>query len=102
MKLVDVVAVGLSIGGIAAPFLMLCIVLLVGFITPEYNPIKHTVSQMATAGRPYAALVNTGFALYGLLIIGFAGSLPAKFSGASWSFISALIVVHALTTGQRP
>jgi hypothetical membrane protein len=62
----------LLLGGIAAPIVMVVIILIVGQMTPGYNPVAETVSQSATPTSPYAAVQNGGFVFYGLLMIGVA------------------------------
>ena len=54
--------------GVFAPSTMMIIIIVVGQITPDYNPISDTISQMGTPTSPYSLVLNSGFVIYGILI----------------------------------
>ena len=54
--------------GVFAPITMMVVVIVVGQITPDYNPISDTISQMGTPESPYALVLNSGFIIYSILI----------------------------------
>lgn len=54
--------------GVLAPVMMVVVILVVGQITPGYDPVSETVSQMGAAERPYAFVLNAGYVAYGILM----------------------------------
>jgi hypothetical membrane protein len=56
------------LSGVFAPIAMMVIIIVVGQITPDYNPISDTISQMGTPNNPYSAVLNSGGVIYGILI----------------------------------
>jgi hypothetical membrane protein len=54
--------------GVLAPVMMLVIIIVVGKITPDYNPVSDTISQMGIPGQPYAMVLHGGYIFYGLLM----------------------------------
>jgi len=46
----------------------MAMLIVLGQITPNYNPVSQTISLMGTADRPYAWVLNTSYAAYGLLM----------------------------------
>jgi hypothetical membrane protein len=54
--------------GVFAPVTMMVAIIVVGQITPHYNPISDTISQMGTPDSPYASVLNCGFVIYSILI----------------------------------
>ena len=54
--------------GVFAPITMMVVVIVVGQITPDYNPISDTISQMGTPESPYVLVLNSGFIIYSILI----------------------------------
>jgi hypothetical membrane protein len=56
--------------GVFAPLMLAILVLVLGQITPGYNPFTDTVSQLGTHDKPYSTLMNTGLIAYGLCIGG--------------------------------
>jgi hypothetical membrane protein len=55
------------LGGVLAPLLMMLIIMILGQITPDYNPISDTVSRMGIPGKPYAVVLDGGYCFYGIL-----------------------------------
>lgn len=58
--------------GIVAPPFLIIFILAANIVTPNYDFISETVSQLGAHGRPYPLIINTGFITFGLLILGFA------------------------------
>ncbi len=54
--------------GMIAPLILGTTVLVVGYITPGYNPVSDTVSLMGTSEQPYAWLLSGGYWIYGILM----------------------------------
>ena len=54
--------------GVFAPITMMVIIIVVGQITPDYNPISDTISQLGTPSSPYAMVLNSGYFVFSLLI----------------------------------
>ena len=54
--------------GVLAPVIMMVVILVIGQITPDYNPITDTISRMGTADRPYAVVLHGSYFAYGVLI----------------------------------
>lgn len=54
--------------GILAPSMMFAVIIVVGQITPNYDPFRETISRMGTSESPYAAWLNGGYILYSSLI----------------------------------
>jgi len=63
----------LAICGIAGPILYTTVVIILGFLEPDYNHAAQSMSELGAVGARYAIIMNTaGFPLLGLLIIAFA------------------------------
>lgn len=58
----------LLLGGVLAPVMIMLIITGVGQITPDYNPLSDTISQMGIPGKPYAMVLHGGYLIYGLLM----------------------------------
>ena len=54
--------------GVLAPVMMMVIILVVGQITPDYNPISDSISRMGTPDRPYAVVLHGSYFVYGVLM----------------------------------
>ena len=54
--------------GVMAPVMMMVTILVIGQITPDYNPVSHTISRMGTPDRPYAVVLHCGYFVYGILM----------------------------------
>jgi len=82
--------------GMIAPFLLLSIITAVSLITPDYDPIKETISQMGTPDSRYAAWLNGGYILYGSLIgIGAFGFYRSLRSDPRAGLVAILLIIHA-------
>ena len=59
--------------GIAAPIVFFVAMVAFAFLTPGYSNMANAVSELGTAGAPYALGWNLlGFVLVGLLVMAFA------------------------------
>ena len=85
--------------GMIAPVILGITVLVVGYITPGYNPISDSVSLMGTQEQPYAWLLSSGYWLYGVLMCFTAYGLTRIFSNVPQiKSLSTLLGIHALGT----
>ena len=55
--------------GIFAIIMMSSIIIIVGQITPDYNPTSDTISRMGAKIAPYSSVLNTGYIIYGIIIL---------------------------------
>jgi len=68
--------------GMAAPVLYVTVVLVLGYLTPGYNPITQLMSELGETGAPYAIVMNlAGIGLSGLLLVLFAAAFALGFAG---------------------
>jgi len=85
--------------GIISPVILGITVLVVGYITPGYNPISDSVSLMGTPEQPYAWLLSSGYWIYGVLMCFAAYGLNRIFINVPQiKQLSALLGIHALGT----
>lgn len=70
----------LILGGILLPVVDLPLMYFFGSLHADYDRVRQFMSELGESGRPYAGLVNTWFAIVGLVLVGFgiamAGMLP--------------------------
>ena len=85
--------------GLIAPLILGITVLVVGYITPGYNPVSDSVSQMGTPEQPYAWLLSSGYWIYGVLMCFAAYGLKRIFINVPIvKPLSILLGIHALGT----
>lgn len=85
--------------GIIAPAILGITVLVVGYITPGYNPVSDTVSLMGTPEQPYAWLLSSGYWVYGILMLFAAYGLHRIFIDyPQIKPLPILLGIHALGT----
>ena len=85
--------------GMIAPAILGATVLVVGYITPGYNPVSDTVSLTGTPEQPYAWLLSVGYWIYGILMCFGAYGLNRIFTGIpKIKPLSILLGTHALGT----
>jgi len=48
--------------------MMMVIILVIGQITPDYNPISDSISRMGTPDKPYAVVLHGSYFIYGVLM----------------------------------
>jgi hypothetical membrane protein len=85
--------------GLVAPVILGITVLVVGYITPGYNPVSDSVSLMGTPEQPYAWLLSGGYWLYGVLMCFAIYGLNRIFNDVpQMKLLSTLLGIHALGT----
>jgi hypothetical membrane protein len=85
--------------GMIAPVILGLTVLVVGYITPGYNPISDSVSLMGTPEQPYAWLLSSGYWIYGVLMcIAVYGLSRIFINIPQIKPLSILLSIHALGT----
>jgi hypothetical membrane protein len=85
--------------GMIAPVILGITVLVVGCITPGYDPIADSVSLMGTPEQPYAWLLSSGYWIYGGLMCFAAYGLSRIFTEVPQiKLLSTLLFIHALGT----
>lgn len=66
--------------GTAAPVIFGISVLVIGYLTPGYNPVTQVMSELGIPGEPYAAVMNVmAFGLVGILLMGFSYAVHRAF-----------------------
>jgi hypothetical membrane protein len=85
--------------GILAPVMMMVAILVIGQITPGYNPISDTISRMGTPDKPYAVVLHGSYFVYGVLM-GMAAYGLYKTIGHTDSAkrLAILLGIHAFGT----
>jgi hypothetical membrane protein len=85
--------------GMIAPAILGVTVLVVGYITPGYNPVSDSVSLMGTPEQPYAWLLSSGYWFYGILMLFAVFGLHCIFINfPQIKPLSTLLGIHALGT----
>lgn len=67
--------------GLVAPLAMVGFVVGTILLTSDHSFLSATISQLGTVGRPYAAVINSGFMFCGALVILFAWGLYWRLGG---------------------
>ena len=85
--------------GVVAPIMLMATIIILGEITPDYNPVSDSISQMGAPGRPYANVLSSGYAVYGVLMGAAAYGLHRGMDyTATAKKLSILLGVHAVST----
>ena len=85
--------------GVMAPVMMMVTILVIGQITPDYNPVSQTISRMGTPDRPYAAVLHGGYFVYGILMgIAAYGLWQTMGCTDSGKGLAMLLSTHAMGT----
>jgi hypothetical membrane protein len=93
----DRIARFLLLFGVFAPITMMVIIIVVGQITPNYNPISDTISQLGAPNKPNSIVLNTGFVIYGTLIGGVAYGFYRRLRYVSLARILAILLsIHGI------
>ncbi len=82
--------------GIFAPAMMMTIIIVLGYITPGYNPLREMVSQMGTPDRLYAIVLNSGYIVYGVLMGAAAYVIFQRIKIVTTKKLAILLGLHAL------
>jgi hypothetical membrane protein len=82
--------------GIFAIIMMSSIIITVGQITPDYNSISDTISRMGARIAPYSSILNTGYIIYGIIILVIAYNLYIKLTYKKLTKLPIiLLLLHA-------
>ncbi len=82
--------------GIFAIIMMSSIIITVGQITPDYNPISDTISRMGAKIAPYSSVLNSGYIIYGTIILIIAFNLHTRLAYTNPIKLSIiLLLLHA-------
>ena len=95
----------LEICGILGPIVFTLVVLIMGFVNPDYNHITDYISNLGSAYAQYSFVMNTaGFMLFGILIIIFSISLHKAINKGSviGPAMLALTGINAVLIGLFP
>ena len=85
--------------GVLAPVTMMVVILVIGQITPDYNPISDTISRMGTPDRPYAAVLHSSYFIYGgLMGIAAYGLYQTMGCTDNAKKLAILLGIHAIGT----
>ena len=83
--------------GVFALILMMVIIIIVGQITPDYNPISDTISQMGTPNSLYSIVLNSGYVIYGILMSGAAYGIYIRLRYTDMAKTLAILMgIHAI------
>jgi hypothetical membrane protein len=66
---------------VACPPAAAAVLLLAGWLSPGYDPVRTTVSHLGQRGQPFAVAVNLTFAVLGLAYVGVAWALGRRMGG---------------------
>lgn len=88
----------LTICGIVGPILFTIVVITLGLLQPDYDHAAQYVSELGSTGAPNAIIMNiAGFALLGILIIGFAYGLHHGINDGSSKIGPALLAISGVS-----
>ena len=83
----------LAICGMLAPVAITALVLTGASVTPDYNHILNTMSELSAVDSPHPEWMNAGFISYGILMIGFSFALRRCLAPRTWTTIVWLMVI---------
>ena len=61
--------------GVLATPVFAVFIIIASLVTPDYNHLSDTISELGAHGSPHPAIINSGFVVYALLVNGFAYGL---------------------------
>lgn len=83
--------------GIAAPILIVIMVVIAAAVTPNHSQLYHAVSRLGIDGMEYPAILNASMIVYGLVMCVFAYAIYDKlWRGRNARLLSIPIVVHGI------
>jgi hypothetical membrane protein len=85
--------------GVSCPPAAAALLLLAGWLSPGYDPVRTTVSHLGQHGQPFALAVNVTFAGLGLAYVGVAWALGRSFGRRAWAGAGALALAGAALVG---
>ncbi|HEY33510.1 MAG TPA: DUF998 domain-containing protein [Dehalococcoidia bacterium] len=83
----------LAICGMLAPLAAIAFILVGAAVTPGYDHIRNTISELSAVGAPHPEWMNTGFILYGILIIGLSFAVRQHLAPRTGTTIVWLMVI---------
>lgn len=93
-------AVRLAAGaGVACPPAVAAVLLLAGWASPGYDPVRFTISHLGQRGEPYALEVNLSLAGLGLAYLAVAWALTRSHGRPTWAGAAVLAVAGAALVG---
>ena len=81
----------LAICGIIAPIIFAIIVIIAGFLRPDYSHLTDFVSELGAVGAPNAIIQRINFVLLGILIVAFTFGLHRGIGEGKGSIIGPLL-----------
>jgi hypothetical membrane protein len=77
--------------------MLLAVILVVGQLTPNYDPFRQTISQMGTPQSEYASWLNGTYVLYGtFMLLGAIGFSRALAPNRKGRLLAIFLGIHAL------
>jgi hypothetical membrane protein len=61
----------LAFCGVAAPIILIILIVVGAAVTSGYNHVSEPISQLAATGSPHPGWMSAGFITYGIMILGF-------------------------------
>src|SRR3990172_6990471 len=85
--------------GVFAPVMLMVTIIILGEMTSDYDPVSDSISQMGAPGRPYANVLSSGYAVYGLLMsVAAYGLYRAMGFTITAKRLTILVGVHSVST----
>jgi len=93
--------------GVACPPVAAAGLLLAGWLSPGYDPVRTTLSHLGQHGQPFALAVNLAFAALGLAYVGVAWALgralgPGSRAGAALVALAGAALVGVAIVSRDP
>lgn len=87
--------------GIAAAFLDIIIIFVLGWLRPHYNLFLQTASELGATGSPYSTVISVWWLMYGFLIVAFSYGLNRGLNkpGRLWWVGPVLISIFGVFDG---
>jgi hypothetical membrane protein len=87
----------LAICGMLAPLAAIAFMLIGASVTPGYDQIRNTISELSAVGAPHPEWMNAGFVSYGILIIGLSFAVRQSLAPRPWTTVVwLLILIHGV------
>jgi hypothetical membrane protein len=87
----------LAICGMLAPLAAIAFMLIGASVTPGYDYIRNTLSELSAVGAPHPEWMNAGFVSYGILIIGLSFAVRQRLAPRTGTTVVWLmIIIHGV------
>jgi hypothetical membrane protein len=83
----------LALCGIAAPIILIVLIVIGAAVTSGYSHVSEPISQLAATGSPHPAWLKSGFIIYGIMIIGFGFLLYRSVRDQRFAWVVLLFFV---------